>query len=499
MSRHRIARTLVYTHRWLGIALGVVFVLWFASGLVMVYARMPELADAERLAALPPIDFSAVRVAPGAVGADASRFTLTTFGNRPVYRVVADGPQRAIFADTGEVLAPLASEDAIRAALPLAGGATVRYDARLEDADQWTFSVRGRMPLHRLVVDDAEGTRLYVAENGGEVVMKTTASGRRWGYWGAVIHWIYFTPLRRLSAVWASAIIWISIAATVMALAGFMWGLWRLSPFKGYRLKRQQSHTPYAGLMRWHHYAGLIFGLTTITWIFSGLLSMDPWDWSPGTAPSRAQREAVSKGPLHPGDVSLPALKKALAAFGVATPREIDLIRFRGYHYLRASTGLVAVDEAAQGPDEMFDVDDLLGAARDAMPGVAIEGVYWMSEYDPYYYSRSGQLNLPVLRVRFGDPQRTWLYLDPRQGAIVRKEERLSRINRWLYHGLHSLDFPFLYYRRPLWDLVVIVLSLGGLVLSLTTMWAAYRRVRRGGRSWRSASRRTPHQPAGLP
>jgi len=121
------------------------------------------------------------------------------------------------------------------------------------------------------------------------------------------------------------------------------------------------------------------------------------------------------------------------------------------------------------------------------MPDVPIEGVYWMTEYDPYYYSRNGSLNLPVLRVRFGDPQQTWLYLDPRRGAIVRKEERLSRLNRWLYHGLHSLDFPFLYYKRPLWDVIVIVLSLGGIALSVTTMWAAYRRLRRGMRQWRSA------------
>ena len=101
-------------------------------------------------------------------------------------------------------------------------------------------------------------------------------------------------------------------------------------------------------------------------------------------------------------------------------------------------------------------------------------------------------MNLPVLRVRFADPQRTWLYLDPKRGAIVRKEERLSRLNRWLYHGLHSLDFPFLYYRRPLWDVVVIVLSVGGIVLSVTTMWAAFRRLRRAAR--RAAVRRLgPH------
>ena len=49
MSGHRTARLLVYTHRWMGIALGVLFIVWFVSGIVMMYARMPELGTAERL------------------------------------------------------------------------------------------------------------------------------------------------------------------------------------------------------------------------------------------------------------------------------------------------------------------------------------------------------------------------------------------------------------------------------------------------------------------
>src|SRR6476646_2335114 len=88
-------------------------------------------------------------------------------------------------------------------------------------------------------------------------------------------------------------------------------------------------------------------------------------------------------------------------------------------------------------------------------------------------------MQLPVLRVRFADPPRTWLYLDPRRGEIVRREARLSRVNRWLYHGLHSLDFPFLYARRPLWDVVMIALSLGGLASAFTSILPAWRRVRR--------------------
>ena len=64
MSGHFTARALVYTHRWLGIAGGVLFVIWFASGIVMMYARMPELSTSERLARLTAINPATLRVIP---------------------------------------------------------------------------------------------------------------------------------------------------------------------------------------------------------------------------------------------------------------------------------------------------------------------------------------------------------------------------------------------------------------------------------------------------
>ena len=172
------------------------------------------------------------------------------------------------------------------------------------------------MPLHRIAVDDAAGTRLYVTESGGEVVLKTTASGRFWGWTGAVLHWLYFTPLRRNAALWNEVIVWSSIAGTVMCIVGIAWGLWRLAPLRGYRLRDHRQWSPYAGWMRWHHYAGLIFGIVTTTWIFSGLLSMDPWDWHPSTAPTRDQRVARGRRrDCRRRSVASTKLRKAIDAF----------------------------------------------------------------------------------------------------------------------------------------------------------------------------------------
>jgi hypothetical protein len=209
----------------------------------------------------------------------------------------------------------------------------------------------------------------------------------------------------------------------------------------------------------------------------------------------------VSGGPLHLDGVTLDALQEATDVLSrhMTNPagsrkvdasslpvRELEIVQFRGERFLMADSGLVSLDAPTRGVVERFGDDVMLESARGAMQGVSVRDAVWLTVYDAYYYDRARALPLPVLRVRYDDPQQTWLYLDAGRGSIVRREERLSRVNRWLYHGLHSLDFPILYNRRPLWDIVVIALSLGGLVVSATTLVPAGTRLRR---HWRRLSR----------
>src|SRR6185295_3513098 len=104
----------------------------------------------------------------------------------------------------GRPLAALSADEAlaiVRRFVP-EHAATLRYQRRLTDADQWTLQsvIRNTMPMHRLALGDAAGTEYYVSEATGEPVLTTTASGRFWGYMSAVLHWLYFTPLRRNGA-----------------------------------------------------------------------------------------------------------------------------------------------------------------------------------------------------------------------------------------------------------------------------------------------------------
>jgi hypothetical protein len=464
---------LVYTHRWLGIAGCLLFIAWFSSGIVMMYARMPELDARERLSRLPILDFASARVAPAdafrRAPAALQRLRIGMLLGRPAYRALIKGRWTAVFADDGGVLKGVTREQALAEAARFAPGqaSALRYDAEIAEPDQWTLQSRALLPMHRVALGDADDTVLYLSDRTGEVEVRTTRPARRIAYVGAVLHWLYFTPLRRNTAAWTQWIIWLSSAGCVMCLSGLVWG---------FMVARR---SPYAGIMRWHHYAGLIFGATTFSFLFSGLLSMDPWDWHPGTAPTRAQRDAATGGPLDLEALTVDRLRAGLEMMTRGGVREVEVVQFRGEPFLAGPGMLLAALHPERGLFPRFTDDVVEAAARDAMRGVPIVDAIWLRDYDSYYYARGGELlPLPVLRVRFADPQQTWLYLDPGRGAIVRKEERLSRLNRWLYHGFHSFDFPFLYTRRPLWDIVVLALSAGGLASAVTSLLPAWRRIR---------------------
>ena len=77
--------------------------------------------------------------------------------------------------------------------------------------------------------------------------------------------------------------------------------------------------------------------------------------------------------------------------------------------------------------------------------------------------------------ARMDDAAGTRYYIDPKTARVVGSYSARDRVSRWLYHGLHSLDFPWLYDHRPLWDIVVIASMLAGTALSVTAAILAWR------------------------
>jgi hypothetical protein len=507
----------IYVHRWTGIVLGLVFVVWFVSGIAMMYVRMPVLSDAERLGHVPPLDLSAARVSPDAAmranDVKGGPVQLEMFyDGRPIYRF---GGDVKVYADTGERVPGVgeaAALEMVRRWVPPQFAGTVLYDGYLLDSDVWTLygAQRSAMPLHRISVGDPAGTVYYVSETTGEMNHKTDRRGRFWGFLSGVLHYIYIPAFRRNAELWREVVGWGAVVGSVMALLGLVVGVVRLRVRK-YRLRSGPSHSPYVGWMKWHHYSGLIFGVLSITWAFSGAMSLSrPFPSLRNNPPTPAQRTAVAGRPLDANAVTLDRLRASLDVVRQSfTPKVAQVRQFRGEPYLVAYEPpepwsyareigsqeeridpprahlIVPLSSPERGAFARFEDARMWEVAKAAMPGVPVQDAVWLQDYDSYYYDKNRQRPLPVLRVRYADEAGTWLYLDPSLGTMT-KQERGARWNRWLYHGLHSLDFPFLRYKRPLWDIVMIVLSIGGLVLSMTTLVPSWRRLVRHARHIRA-------------
>src|SRR6185295_17457925 len=99
-------------------------------------------------------------------------------------------------------------------------------------------------------------------------------------------HFLYFVPLRLTNGLWQRAMVWTSALACVLPVLGIVLGI--------VQFKRARPHIRYSGWMRWHYITGLIFGVLTLTWAFSGLLSMEPWAWTERDEVDRAVEQAFS-------------------------------------------------------------------------------------------------------------------------------------------------------------------------------------------------------------
>src|SRR5689334_4074071 len=104
-----VFRLLLMIHRWVGVALCVLFLLWFPSGIGMMYWGMPSVTTEDRLQRAPSLDPSRIVLSPqeAAKKADADpspgQIRLNSFDGRPVYRFGGGrgGNSTVIYADTG--------------------------------------------------------------------------------------------------------------------------------------------------------------------------------------------------------------------------------------------------------------------------------------------------------------------------------------------------------------------------------------------------------------
>jgi len=465
-------RTTFLIHRWLGVVLALLMALWAVSGFVMMYVSYPETQAEERVAGLEPLDLSAC-CAPGVIpdwpieGASVEMLL-----GRPVLRVMtAEGP---LVLDLGGGSPPKVGEaeagEIAQTHMRNAFGSAPEPRVAPIEVDQWTLQQQRYAPLYKASFADARGTQLYVSGLTGEVVQDTHRRERFWNWLGAVPHWLYFTALRVNGPLWSQVVIYTSLLGVFLTVTGIYVGVVMYG-----RGKKRWS--PFRGVALWHHWMGLVFGVLTLTWVASGLFSMNPWGWFESQGPTEEIPNLAGR-PLEGADAAALVAALADSSRRGIVQAEVSVQAGTAYAILIRADGTRsrgALPGLAPAPASEA---ELAAKARAAKPTTEIARSGMIAEPDAYHYSHHDTAVLPAWRVIYANEDATRLYFDPRTGELVRFVDAQSRAFRWWHLGLHRLDFPVLR-SRPLWDLVTVPLLIGVSLLCVLGVWMGLRRLRR--------------------
>jgi hypothetical protein len=432
-------RSLILIHRYLGIGMGLLMVMWCLSGIVMIHHPFPQLDQPDRIGGLAAIDWHGIGALAGKdlPGPDraVTRFQVEMVGARPVLRLwFADSPLMLIDLNAAQPLGAVTAEQATAVAKMYAaarGLPTQPIRAQTIEYDQWTIGgTTSDRPLYKVSFGDADRTELYVSGRSGALVQKTTARQRFWAWLGAIPHWLYPSVLRSNPVVWSQVVIWTSLTGTFLAALGLFIGIQQL------RKAGRGHRSVYTGVMQWHHVSGTLFGLFALTWVASGMLSMNPWGLMQGGDIEATELRLTGSPPAFR---EVQDLLQLLEAKNIAGVKALDSAALGGR--------LFVIGTYTDGKRIRYDAD---GAERELNDGeiaeaaarIAGSGATWklLTQEDAYHYGIMNQhAVLPVVRVR--ERNGDLYYLDSVSGSLVNRADAGERAYRWWHSGLHRLDF----------------------------------------------------------
>jgi hypothetical protein len=408
------------------------------------------------------------------------RAQLESHLGMPALRLRRSGERDFLFDLVNGLRIPIDAETARKVALE-AGSTVIGRAASITDYEELPFDqfTLGRAPrdrpFHRFTFDDPDSTAIYVSGTSGQIVTWTTSGHRFWNWLGTIPHFLYFQSLRVQQQLWSQTVIWASLLGTFLTVVGIILGVVQFGRGKEGKL------SPYRGWFYWHHVVGLIFGALMLTWVFSGLVSMNPWGFLEGSG--RGGEGSLVEGPSprwKDVKASLEVLRTQLGGTGVASLTTAPL---GGELFWMASSNAGVVKRLdMSGRFAPISQDELAQAAQRIARNGAIAEQGLINEEDAYYYARQRrrfeQVTLPVYRVILNDDEQTRYYLDPNSGALIQRMDSTGRWRRWLFSGLHRLDFVQWMRARPFRDALMLLTLLGGVVVSVTGIYLAFRRVR---------------------
>ena len=470
----KIKKYIYLSHRYLGIILAPIILLWCCSGLVMMYVPYPQITEAERIQLLPEItDFNCCHADfyRDVIPFDFKELSIEVLNEKPVIKIKDAQSKYSIYDLNTQLLLQNIDQEVALSIAKKAFPFSVK-DLKLIDRDQWTVysKYNKSRPLYKASFSDDEESELYISSINGEIVQLTTAFQRNWSWIGAVTHWLYPTFLRKHTSVWY----WLVVGLTIFSLILLCSGVWL--GIKQLKKRKNKPLSPYKGIRLLHHWGGVVISFFLFIFLLSGLLSMNPW----GLLESKRYSitEAIGKpvasdkvisslmqyssSKLEDGLTQLKLADWNNEVYWLGTYKDGSVIRYDKHFELHPIT-----------IKELISVGHRLGGEK------VVQSL--LTEEDRYYFGHKALVELPVWKIQTNNDQAgtVLFYFSPVTGKMIKSVDSNGRIYRWLFNALHRWDFSQTLRQRPIWDFTLVPVMVLLIVFGLTGCYLGWRRLKK--------------------
>ena len=179
-----IRRQLRRWHIWLGWIVGIPFLVWTVSGLVMVWKPIEEVRGEHLMAKPAPMRVEGLIVPPAVAGIPLKKLSLEQRAAGPRWvATLPDGTTRLADPETGRWLPPYSASDAAAEVAALYAGQSPVRSVTRTDPDKPPLELRHAVATWRVALED--GTHFYVDANSGMLHAKRTSWWRFYDFmWG---------------------------------------------------------------------------------------------------------------------------------------------------------------------------------------------------------------------------------------------------------------------------------------------------------------------------
>ncbi len=472
-------------HQITGCVIALFFLMWFVSGLVLIYHPFPRLSEDqlyEKKEVLPS-SLPDIQTIERQAGGKIKRLHLRQFQQQTLATVTtADSTFTFCCTDSLAEVKPITFDYLEKTAQDWVNAPILKVDT-LHERAQWVLYSRYErvLPIYKFYFDDSEKHELFISGKNGDVQQLSTRSERIWAWFGAIPHKLYIPAVRKDLDLWKGFITVGALFCVLASLSGIFVGFYVLM-VRHRQTRRWES--PYR--KRWfylHHVVGLIFSFFLLAWGISGYFSMNripQWLIDSEGKYIFSQSSMWGKKSL-----SLNAYKLDYRQLKSVYPdlKEVRWTHFRdipAYEIIAGDQELV-IDASTTQVKELYIPQETVIAGLKHIHGDDVKyDISVLNEYDDYYLSRKHATGytLPVYKILVDDNISSRYYVNPKTG-YVRYLNNNKMVRKWVFSGIHYLNIKWLIDRPVLWTICIWVLCLGCSFVCLSGAWLGYKYLKR--------------------